>query len=322
MGGKWAKGDGVRILVTGGAGFLGSHLADRLVADGHEVVLVDNLSTGRRRNVERLLAGGRATLVEADVVDPLPVEGPFGQIFHLASPVTIAHHAARPIATLRTAAEGTRQVLDLAAEWGAVFLLASTSEVYGDPKVHPQVESDVGHTDPVGVRSPYNEGKRFAESLAVAYRRERSLKVRIARIFNTYGPRMRPDDGRVIPSFIAQSLAGKPVRVFGTGEQTRSFCYVSDMVEALVRLAETEYGDPVNLGNPEEVTVLEVAREIVKLTGSSSRIEFGPLPEEDPARRRPDIGLARRLLGWEPTVPRREGLRRTIDYFRNEERIP
>jgi dTDP-glucose 4,6-dehydratase len=307
----------MRVLVTGGAGFLGSHLADRLAADGHTVVCLDNLSTGRRRNIEHLLASGRFEFVEADVVEPLPVAGPLDLVYHLASPV--ARHAEQPIATLRTGAEGTRRVLDLADACGAVFVLASTSEVYGDPMVHPQVETYAGHTSPVGPRSSYNEAKRFGEALAVAYRRERGTPVRIARIFNTYGPRMRPDDGRVVPTFITRALAGQPIRILGTGGQTRSFCYVSDMVEALVRLAGADYDAPVNLGNPDEMTVLDLARQIIALVGSSSRLEFGPMPEDDPARRRPDITLARRLLAWEPRIGRQEGLRRTIEYYRHDE---
>jgi len=309
----------MRILVTGGAGFLGSHLADRLVADGHEVFALDNLSSGRRRNVEHLDASGRFRFIEADVIDPLPVRGPLHRIYHLASPVTCVHHVARPIATLRTAAEGTRNVLDLAADCGAVCLLASTSEVYGDPLVHPQVETDVGHVNPIGPRSPYDEGKRFAESLAVAYARERGTHVRIARIFNTYGPRLRPDDGRVTATFIACALAGKPLPVFGDGRQTRSFCYASDMVEGLVRLTEGQYGGPVNLGNPDEVSVLDLAREVLALARSSSPVEFHPPMEDDPVRRRPDIALAKQLLGWEPKVPRAEGLARMIEHYRKEE---
>ncbi|MCX5683249.1 MAG: SDR family oxidoreductase [Planctomycetota bacterium] len=309
----------MRILITGGAGFLGSHLADRLVADGHEVICLDNLSSGRRRNVEHLHATGRFRFIEADVIDPLPVLGPLDRIYHLASPVTCIHHVERPIATLRAAAEGTRNVLDLAAECGAVMLLASTSEVYGDPLVHPQVETDVGHVNPVGPRSPYDEGKRFAEALAVAYARQRGTHVRIARIFNTYGPRLRPDDGRVISTFIACALAGNPLPVFGNGRQTRSFCYVSDMVEGLLRLAEAAFDGPVNLGNPDETTVLDLAREVLALTGSASPVEFRPPMQDDPVRRRPDIALAKRLLGWEPGVPRAEGLARTIEYYRTEE---
>jgi nucleoside-diphosphate-sugar epimerase len=309
----------MRILVTGGAGFLGSHLADRLVAEGHETICVDNLSSGRRSNVEHLAASGRFQFIEADVIDPFPLKGPLDCIYHLASPVTCAHHLKHPIATLRTAADGARRMLDLAAECGAVFLLASTSEVYGDPRVHPQVETDVGHVNPVGPRSPYDEGKRFAEALAVAYARERRARVRIARIFNTYGPRMRPDDGRVIPTFIVNALAGRPLPVFGSGRQTRSFCFVSDMVEALVRLAGTDHDGPVNLGNPDEVAVLDVAREILAMTGSASPLAMRAALPDDPGRRRPDIGLARRLLGWTPQVSRREGFARTIEYYRSGE---
>ena len=310
----------MRVLVTGGAGFLGSHLCDRLVADGHRVVCVDNLSTGRRRNVAHLEPREGFTFVEADVAEPLPVDGPFEAVYHLASPVSTTDHFARPIATLRTGAEGTRRCLDLAAACGATFLLASTSEVYGDPEVHPQVETYPGRVDPVGPRSAYNEAKRFAEALTMAYGRERGVEVRIARIFNTYGPRMRPDDGRVIVNFIIQTLAGQPVTVHGDGKQTRSFCYVSDMVEALVRLAGADGVEgPVNLGNPEEVTMADLAREVVRLAGSSSPIAHVPPREDDPRRRRPDVERARRLLGWEARVSRGEGLAATIDYYRREE---
>ncbi|MBM4018037.1 MAG: NAD-dependent epimerase/dehydratase family protein [Planctomycetes bacterium] len=322
----------MRILVTGGAGFLGSHLADRLVADGHEVVCIDNLSSGRLRNVERLAASGRFRFIEADVLDPLPPCGPLDCIYHLASPVPCACREDRPVATLRTAAEGTRRVLDLAAEAGAVFLLASSSEVYGNPRTHPQVETDAGRVSPVGPRSAYDEGKRFAEALAAAYARQGGVKVRIARIFNTFGPRMRPDDGRVIPAFIVQALAGRPLSVHGSGEQTRSFCYVSDMVEGLLSLAGSDYGGPVNLGNPDEVTILGLASDVLGLTGAAGgseisnrrsqiSIEFLPPRPDDPVRRRPDIGLAQRLLGWQPRVPRAEGLKQTIEYYRSEEPV-
>jgi len=309
----------MRILVTGAAGFLGSHLSDRLVADGHEVVGLDDFSSGRWSNVTDLVGTDRFDLIKADVVDPLTVEPPLDRIFHLASPV--AGHLERPIATLRTGAEGTRRLLDLAADAGAVFILASTSEVYGRPDVHPQVETDPGRVNPVGPRGSYSEAKRVAEALAAAYGRERGVPVRIARIFNTYGPRMRPDDGRVIPRFIARALSGRPLPVFGTGQQTRSFCYVSDMVEALLRLAETDYADPVNLGNPDEVRILDLAREILELTGSRSPLEAAPLPADDPPRRRPDVTLAIRVLGWRPTVSRRDGLQRTIAHFREHERL-
>jgi len=307
----------VRILVTGGAGFIGSHLAERLLADGHDVVALDNLSSGRRRNVAHLERSGRFRLIEADVVEPLPDVGRPERIYHLASPVT--DHLTRPIATLRAGAEGTRRILDLAADADATVLVASTSEVYGEPLVHPQPETYAGNVSTMGPRSSYDEGKRFAEALAAAYRRERGTAVRIARIFNTYGPRMRPDDGRVVSALVTRALAGRPLPVFGTGGQTRTFCYVSDLVDGLVRLAESPYDGPVNLGSDDEMTVLELAREIIDLAGSSSRIEFGPRPVDDPTRRRPDLALAARVLGWRAKVGRAEGLRRTIEYYRAEE---
>ena len=307
----------MRILVTGAAGFLGSHLADRLVADGHEVVGVDDFSSGRWANVDGLVGNDRFHLIKADVVEPLAVQGPFDRIFHLASPVS--GHDQRPVATLRTGAEGTRRLLDLADAAGAVFVLASSSEVYGAPAVHPQVESDPGRVNPVGPRASYSEAKRFAEALATAYAGERGTAVRIARIFNTYGPRMRPDDARVIPTFITRALAGRPLPVYGTGRQTRSFCYVSDMVDGLVRLAETDHAGPLNLGNPDEVPILDLAREIVKMAGSRSPLEAAPLPADDPPRRRPDVTLAIRTMDWRPRVARRDGLERTIAHFREHE---
>ncbi len=315
----------MRVLVTGGAGFLGSHLCERLLAGGAEVVCLDDLSSGRRRNVAHLEGPDGFAFVRGDVADPPPLDGPFDRVYHLASPVTLVQHAAHPLATLRAGAEGTRRCLELAAEPGGVFVLASTSEVYGDPGVHPQVETCPGRVDPVGPRSPYTEAKRFAEALAVAYHRERAVDVRIARIFNTYGPRMRPDDGRVVSSFIVRALTGRPLVVFGTGEQTRSFCYASDLVEGLVRLAEAgpeAAGRPVNLGNPDEVRILDLAREVIELVGSSSPVAFAPLPPDDPPRRRPDVARARELLGWAPAVSRREGLERTVRHYRQEESLP
>jgi dTDP-glucose 4,6-dehydratase len=306
----------VQVLVTGGAGFLGSHLAERLVAEGHDVTALDDLSTGRRRNVAHLEASGRFRLIEADVVEPLPAVPPPQRIFHLASPV--AQHLARPIATLRAGAEGTRRILELAEGCGATVLLASTSEVYGEPAVHPQPETYTGNVSTIGPRSSYDEGKRYAEALAVAWRRERGASVRIARIFNTYGPRMRPDDGRVVPTFITRALAGRPLPVFGSGAQSRSFCYVSDLIEGLLRLAESTYEGPVNLGSTDEVIMLELAQEIMALAGSTSRIEFGPRPADDPSRRRPDLTTAERVLGWRPRVSRMTGLRKTIEFYRNE----
>jgi nucleoside-diphosphate-sugar epimerase len=312
-----AKERQVRILVTGGAGFIGSHLAERLVADGHDVTALDNLSTGRRCNLASLAASARFRFVEADAVDPLPDVGRPERIYHLASPV--ARHLQHPIATLRANAEGTRRVLELAEAAGATVLLASTSEVYGDPAVHPQPETYLGNVSSTGPRSSYDEGKRYAEALAMAFRRERGARVRIARIFNTYGPRMRPDDGRVMPTFIARALAGRPVPVAGTGSQTRTFCYVADLVDGLVRLAESEHEGPVNLGGTDEITILDLARRIVEMTASAGRIEFVPRPTDDPSRRRPDLSLAGRLLGWRPLVSLDEGLRRTIAYYRTEE---
>ncbi len=307
----------MRMLVTGAAGFLGSHLARRLVADGHEVVGVDDFSSGRWENVADLVGADRFHLVKGDVVEPLTVSPSLDRIFHLASPVS--GHRERPIATLRTGAEGARRLLDLAEAAGAVFVLASSSEVYGEPESHPQVESDPGRVSPVGPRASYSEAKRFAEALATAYAGTRGVAVRIARIFNTYGPRMRPDDGRVIPTFVRRALAGEALPVFGTGQQTRSFCYVDDMVEALLALAESDYTDPVNLGNPDEVRILDLAREILRLAGSRSPLEAAPLPSGDPSRRRPDVTLALRTLGWRPMVTRRDGLERTIDWFREHE---
>ena len=307
----------MRILITGAAGFLGSHLADRMVADGHEVVGVDDFSSGRWSNVADLVGTDRFHLLKADVVEPLPVEGPLDRIYHLASPVS--GHLERPVATLRAGAEGTRRLLDLAGACGARFILASTSEVYGEPNVHPQIESDPGRVNPVGPRASYSEAKRFAEALVTAYGATRGVAVRIARIFITYGPRMRPEDRRVIPTFIARALAGRPLPVFGTGQQTRSFCYVSDMIEGLVRLAEADHVGPVNLGNPDEVRILDLAKQVLDLAGSRSRPEAAPLPVDDPPRRRPDVSLAIRVLDWRPVVPRRDGLQRTIAHFREHE---
>ncbi len=309
----------MRWLVTGGAGFLGAHLVDRLLAGGDEVVGVDNFSTGARANVAPYLDRDAFTLVEADVADALPVEGPFDVVAHLASPATVAHHAAHPIATLRAGSEGTRRALDRAAADGAVFVLASSSEVYGDPEVHPQVESYPGRVDPVAPRAAYAEAKRFAEALVAGYVRERGTRGRIARIFNTYGPRMRADDGRVVPQFITRALAGEPLPVHGAGRQTRSLCYASDMVEALVRLARAgpeADARPVNLGNPEEVSVLQLAEEVRELAGSTSEIVHTDHVPGDPTRRRPDVALAHDLLAWRPEVSRAEGLARTIRYFK------
>ncbi len=311
----------MRVVLTGGAGFIGSHLAERLLGDGHDVVCVDDLSSGRWTNVAPLETTGRFTFVRADVVEALPVEGPVDRLYHLASPVSLADPAARPIQTLRTCAEGTRRCLDMAADRGATFVLASTSDIYGEPEVHPQRETYPGLTSSVGPRSAYTEGKRYAEALATAYARERGVGVRIARIFNTYGPRMRPGDGRVVPAFVAAAVAGRPLRIHGSGRQTRSFCYVADMVEGLVRLAEADAPGaeaPVNLGNEDEVAVLDLAREIMAIAGSDAPVEHVAERPGDPVRRRPDLTRARALLGWEPRVSRDQGLRETIAFMQQE----
>jgi nucleoside-diphosphate-sugar epimerase len=306
----------MRVLLTGAAGFLGSHLAERLLKEGCEVIGVDNLSTGQRRNLDRLLAHPGFHFLQADVTRPLEVEGPLDWVLHFASPASPPRYQKLPIATLLVNAEGTRHLLDLALRKGARFFLASTSEVYGDPLVHPQPETYWGNVNPIGPRSIYDEGKRYAEALTTAYHRAYGVPVRIVRIFNSYGPFMDPEDGRVVSNFIVQALKGEPLTVFGDGSQTRSFCYVDDLIEGIRRLMEVDYPYPVNLGNPEEYRVLELAQLVKELTGSSSPITFLPLPEDDPKQRRPDITLARKLLSWEPKVPVREGLSRTIAYFK------
>ena len=309
----------MKIVVTGAAGFIGSHLVDRLLADGHEVVGVDNLVTGSRANLEHLDKSPRFALVEADVCGPLEhpeLGGPLDGIYHLASPASPVHYLRLPIETLRTGSEGTLNALELARSKGARFLLASTSEVYGDPDVHPQREDYHGNVNPVGPRSVYDEAKRYAEALASAYARGGLAEVRIARIFNTYGPRMALDDGRALPEFIGAAIRGRDIPVFGDGLQTRSFCYVSDLVDGLVRLWGSDLEGPVNLGTSDEATILELAGEVIRITGSASSIVHEPLPRDDPRRRRPDVTRAREGLGWEPCVGRREGLGRTIDDFR------
>lgn len=307
-----------RILVTGGAGFLGSHLCDRVIEDGHHVVCVDNFFTGRRENVEHLLTpeiGSRFDLVRHDVVDRYYAE--VDEIFHLACPASPVHYQRNPVRTLKTAVLGTLNVLQLAAETGARVLIASTSEVYGDPQVHPQTEAYWGHVNPNGKRACYDEGKRCGEALAVAFAEQHGVEVRIARIFNTYGPRMHEEDGRVVSNFIMQALEERPLTVYGDGAQTRSLCYQSDLVDGLRRLmAHPTDPGPVNLGNPEEMTVQEIAELVLELTGSSSTIEQRPLPADDPRQRRPDIAKARALLAWAPRVTARQGLRATVEYFR------
>jgi dTDP-glucose 4,6-dehydratase len=308
----------MRILVTGAAGFLGSHLAERLLKEGLEVLGVDNLSTGQTRNIERLLQYPGFTFQQADVGQPLAVEGSLDWVLHFASPASPPRYLKLPVETLLVNAEGSRHLLDLARAKEAAFFLASTSEVYGDPLIHPQPETYWGNVNPTGPRSIYDEAKRYAEALILAYHRTYGVPVRVVRIFNTYGPAMDPGDGRVVSNFIVQALKGEPLTVYGDGSQTRSFCYVDDLIEGIRRLMEVDYPYPVNLGNPEEYTVLELAQLVKELTGSGSPIVFRPLPEDDPKQRRPDITLAKRLLGWEPRVPVREGLERTVAYFKQQ----
>jgi dTDP-glucose 4,6-dehydratase len=295
---------------------LGSHLCDRFVAEGYEVVCIDNLLTGSVDNIAHLLGHRRFRFVHYDVTNYLYVEGELFAVLHFASPASPKDYQMHPIHTLKVGSLGTHKALGLAKAKGARFLLASTSEVYGDPLVHPQPEEYWGNVNPIGVRGVYDEAKRFAEAMTMAYHRYHGLQTRIARIFNTYGPRMRMDDGRAIPTFIVQALRGEPLTVYGDGRQTRSVCYVDDMVEGLYRLLLSEVVEPVNLGNPDEVSVLQLAEEIRQLVGANSPIVFEPLPQDDPRVRRPDIRRAQELLGWEPTVERREGLRRTIADFR------
>jgi dTDP-glucose 4,6-dehydratase len=305
----------MRILVTGAAGFIGSHLVDRLLREGHEVVGVDNLITGSAHNLSHLKPNSRFRLVIHDVCKPLEVPGPLDWVMHFASPASPPKYLELGVETLRANSEGTFRLLELAAEKGASFFLASTSEVYGDPEVHPQPETYWGHVNPVGPRSVYDEGKRYAEALVTEYHRQ-GLDTRIIRIFNTYGPRMDEADGRAVSNFIMQALNGQPLTIFGDGTQTRSFQYISDLIEGIVRLMSVDYHGPVNLGNPDEFTVLELARLVKELTGSRSLITYETLPDDDPKRRKPDIALARRLLSWEPVVPLRDGLQRTIRHFR------
>jgi len=306
----------MRILVTGAAGFLGSHLCDRLLADGHRVIGMDNYITGTPANLAHLLHHPAFLFVRNDVTTFIEVEGPLDAVMHFASPASPVDYLELPIQTLKVGSLGTHKALGLARAKGARFLLASTSEVYGDPLVHPQPESYWGNVNPVGPRGVYDEAKRFAEALTMAYHRYHALDTRIARIFNTFGPRMRPHDGRVVSNFIRQALRGEPLTVYGDGSQTRSFCYVEDLVEGIVRLFERGTPDPTNIGNPGEFTVWQLAVHVLALTGSRSEIVHRPLPEDDPRVRQPDISRARELLGWEPSVPLDEGLARTIAYFR------
>ena len=301
--------------MSGAAGFIGSHLCDRLLAEGHHVLGLDSLITGATRNIEHLQGNPRFEFREWDVCRPLDVDGPIDSVLHLASLASPVDYLAHPIETLDVGSAGTRNLLEVARRGKARFLLTSTSECYGDPLVHPQVETYWGNVNPVGLRSCYDESKRYAEALTMAYHRVHKLRTNIARIFNTYGPRMQLDDGRVVPAFIDQALRGKPMTVFGDGSQTRSFCFVRDLVDGLYRLMLSDEVMPVNLGNPREMTILEFAAAIAKMTGSKSGLIRQPLPEDDPKQRQPDISKARRILGWEPKVPLEDGLRLTIEYF-------
>jgi dTDP-glucose 4,6-dehydratase len=307
-----------RVVVTGGAGFVGSHLCEQLLARGDEVVCVDNLVTGRAENLATFSDHSGFTFLQHDVTDGLPVPGHVDAILHFASPAAPPAYLALPIATLRVASEGTRHVLELGQREGARVLLASTSEIYGDPLEHPQRESYWGNVNSIGPRSVYDEGKRFAEALTMAYRRAHGVDSGIVRIFNTYGERMRPDDGRVVSNFIVQALQGKPLTVYGDGTQTRSFCHVSDEVRGILSLLDSGVQDPVNIGNPNEFTMLELAEVVLEVVGGSSELVFEPLPVDDPTQRCPDITRARELLGWEPRVHLREGVQRTAAWFRRE----
>jgi dTDP-glucose 4,6-dehydratase len=306
----------MRVVITGAAGFLGSHLTDRFLAEGHAVVGIDNFLTGRPENLAHLASDDRFAFLEHDVSTPFEVAGDVDGVLHFASPASPPDYQRFPVETLKVGSYGTINALDLARAKGARFFLASTSEVYGDPAVHPQPESYWGNVSSIGPRSMYDEAKRFAEAATMAYHRTHGVDVRIVRIFNTYGPRMRPEDGRVVSNFIVQALRGQPLTVYGDGEQTRSFCYVSDLVDGIYRLFQSDRTAPTNLGNPGEFTMLELAEQVREVTGSASPVQHGPLPTDDPKVRKPDITNARAALGWEPKVPLREGLERTVAYFR------
>jgi dTDP-glucose 4,6-dehydratase len=306
----------MRTVITGGAGFIGSHLCERFLERGHKVVCVDNLITGTLANIEHLRSSLQFSFLHHDISHPLPIDGPVDNVLHFASPASPVDYLRHPIPTLKVGSLGTHNTLGLAKLKRARYLIASTSEVYGDPEVHPQREDYWGHVNCVGVRGCYDEAKRFAEAMVMAYHRYHGVDTRIVRIFNTFGPKMRLDDGRVLPNFVGQALRGEPLTVYGDGSQTRSFCHVDDLVDGIEKLLGVDFHEPVNLGNPDEVTILEFAQEILALSGSASTIVFKPLPQDDPKVRRPDIERARRLLGWEPRISRQDGLRRTLEYFR------
>jgi UDP-glucuronate decarboxylase len=306
----------MRILVSGGAGFLGTNLCRYLLEKGESVICVDSLATGNKRNIAGILGNPRFEFMEQDIITPLNIKGKLDQIYHLASRASPPNYQSEPIHTMLTNAIGTNNLLRLALEKKAVFFMASTSEVYGDPEEHPQRESYWGHVNPTGIRSCYDESKRFAEALCMAYHRRHKLPIRIVRIFNTYGPYMQADDGRVVSNLINQALSNRPMTIYGDGTQTRSFCYVDDEIEGLHRLMNSKLIGPVNIGNPNEISVLEIANQIKSLTGTKSKIVFRPLPQDDPIRRKPDIALAVKELGWEPKIQLDEGLKRTIAYFK------
>jgi UDP-glucuronate decarboxylase len=303
----------MRILVTGGAGFVGSHLIDRLMEQGHEVLCLDNLFTGRKENITHHLGNHRFEFIRHDIIDPILLE--VDQIYNLACPASPVHYQHNPVKTIKTSVLGTLNMLGLAKRVNARILQASTSEVYGDPHIHPQEESYWGNVNPIGTRSCYDEGKRVAETLMFDYHRQNNVDIRVIRIFNTYGPRMLEDDGRVVSNFIVQALKGNPLTVYGEGQQTRSFCYVSDLVEGMMRLMNGEHIGPINIGNPGEFTILELAKKVKAMTGSSSEIIYNPLPQDDPKQRQPDITKAQTLLGWNPGIPLEVGLERTIGDF-------
>ncbi len=308
-----------RTLVAGGAGFLGSHLCDRLIAEGHEVICFDNFLTGSADNVAHLIGSPHFSIVNHDVTDYVYVKGPLDNVLHFASPASPVDYLRYPIQTLKVGALGTHNTLGLAKAKGARFLLASTSETYGDPLVHPQPETYWGHVNPVGTRGVYDEAKRYAEAMTMAYHRYHNVDTRIVRIFNTYGPRMRLDDGRALPTFMGQALRGEPITVYGDGSQTRSFCYVDDLIEGIYRLLLSDEAMPVNIGNPDEITIRDFAEEVIALTGTSSTITYQDLPSDDPKVRQPDISKAKALLGWEPKVGRTQGLKQTLAYFKQTE---
>lgn len=311
-----------RVLITGGAGFLGSHLCERYLKEGYEVICMDNLITGSGDNIKHLFGDANFEFIHHDVTNYIHISGELDLILHFASPASPIDYLEMPIQTLKVGSLGTHKALGLARAKGARFLLASTSEVYGDPLIHPQPETYWGNVNPIGFRGVYDEAKRFAEAMTMAYHRYHKLETRIVRIFNTYGPRMRLVDGRALPTFMAQALRGDDITVFGDGQQTRSFCYVDDLIEGIYRLSQSQEVEPVNIGNPEEITILDFANEIIELTNTSSRVVHKDLPKDDPKIRKPDIKKAQEILGWNPTVSRREGLKTTLEYFKDLVAVP